>query len=762
MFEIFRIRAIAGMAMTIAVLFGAGEPAAAQSPGTVIRVNAGGGAYTDSAGHVWSADAGYNSGSTFALSGAITGTADPALYASGRFDPSSGSPNLEYSFAVPGGVYDVRLHFADGFGPGARQFSVKLEGTTVFANLDVGAEAGVLTALVKSATVQVTDGNLNIEFLFGASGNTPIINAIEILGTDAPTTPLGLSPVAKSPTQVNLSWQPSTDNGPVAAYAVERCSGASCKNFAQVGLVSSASYVDSGLTPPQTYRYRVRAFDNEGNASPFSEISATTLAVNESFTPIRVNAGGGSYTDTAGHVWSADAGYNTGSTFSPGGAISGTSDPALYADGRFDPSTSPPNLQYSFVVPSGMYDVRLHFADGFGAGARQFSVKLEGATVFANLDVGAEVGALAALVKSATAQVTDGHLDIEFLFGASTNTPIINAIEIGQVSAADVEAPSVPGALSAVAASSSRIDLSWGAAGDNVATTGYRVERCRGIACSNFAEVATATGTTFSDTTLSFAATYRYRVRAVDSSSNYSGYSSIASAATYLGSDMQSPTAPAALGASAASGSQIELNWSESTDNVGVVGYRLERCQGAGCSNFAQIAALTSTSYMDGSLVAGVLYRYRVRAVDAIPNFSAYSSIVSATTLSGGGDSESPSAPAPLSTSVFSANRIDLSWGASTDNVGVVGYFIERCPGAACSTFTQIAALGALTMYPDSSLVGGTTYRYRVRATDAQGNLGAYSAIVTATTAPGTGRSGSTTYQYDSFGRLKQVTVTPQ
>ncbi len=56
-------------------------------------------------------------------------------------------------------------------------------------------------------------------------------------------------------------------------------------------------------------------------------------------------------------------------------------------------------------------------------------------------------------------------------------------------------------------------------------------------------------------------------------------------------SDTQAPTAPASLAATAAGSAQIDLSWTASTDNVGVTGYRVERCQGAGCSNFAQIAS---------------------------------------------------------------------------------------------------------------------------------------------------------------------------
>ena len=66
------------------------------------------------------------------------------------------------------------------------------------------------------------------------------------------------------------------------------------------------------------------------------------------------------------------------------------------------------------------------------------------------------------------------------------------------------------------------------------------------------------------------------------------------------------------------------------------------------------------------------------------------------------------------------------------------------------------------TSYSDTALASATTYRYRVRATDAAPNLGPYSDIATTATNSGSGKAGSVTYQYDSFGRLKQVTVSPE
>lgn len=96
--------------------------------------------------------------------------------------------------------------------------------------------------------------------------------------------------------------------------------------------------------------------------------------------------------------------------------------------------------------------------------------------------------------------------------------------------------------------------------------------------------------------------------------------------------DTISPSAPQNLIAAAISPSQINLSWAASTDNVGVVGYKVERCEGSNCINFIQIATSTTTNYSDTNLSSNTTYRYRVRAFDADNNTSPYSSIVSATT----------------------------------------------------------------------------------------------------------------------------------
>ena len=194
------------------------------------------------------------------------------------------------------------------------------------------------------------------------------------------------------------------------------------------------------------------------------------------------------------------------------------------------------------------------------------------------------------------------------------------------------------------------------------------------------------------------------------------------------GTDTQEPTAPTNLATAPVSPNRIDLSWTASTDNVGVTGYRVERCQGVGCTNFAEVAQPIGATYSDTGLSAGTTYRYRVRARDPAGNLSAYSAIVTETTPTQAQDTQAPSAPTGLTTKAVSASQIDLGWTASTDNVGVTGYRVERCRGSGCTNFAEVAQ-PAGTSYSDTGLTASTTYRYRVRARDAAGNLSPYSAI---------------------------------
>ncbi|MFD0693491.1 NPCBM/NEW2 domain-containing protein [Paenibacillus sp. GCM10027628] len=91
-----------------------------------------------------------------------------------------------------------------------------------------------------------------------------------------------------------------------------------------------------------------------------------------------------------------------------------------------------------------------------------------------------------------------------------------------------------------------------------------------------------------------------------------------------------------------------------------------------------------------------------------------------------GSDTQAPTAPANLATSNITQNSVQLSWTASTDNVGVTGYDIYK--GAA------LAGTSTTTSFNVSGLTAGTAYSFTVKAKDAAGNLSTASNTVNITT----------------------------
>jgi chitodextrinase len=90
-------------------------------------------------------------------------------------------------------------------------------------------------------------------------------------------------------------------------------------------------------------------------------------------------------------------------------------------------------------------------------------------------------------------------------------------------------------------------------------------------------------------------------------------------------------------------------------------------------------------------------------------------------------DADPPSAPQGLWGTVRSQSSLQLAWSASTDNVGVKAYRIERsADGAVFALIAEVAATDAVV----GGLAIDTPYWFRVVARDAGGNLSAPSGVL--------------------------------
>ena len=214
---------------------------------------------------------------------------------------------------------------------------------------------------------------------------------------------------------------------------------------------------------------------------------------------------------------------------------------------------------------------------------------------------------------------------------AAANQSAYSTVATATTTTPDIQPPTAPATLSATAVSGSQINLNWSGANDN-GVTGTRWSAVRGQA-DLFADCVPERND-LQRHRADAGTSYSYRVRATDAAGNFGPYSPIASAVT-TAPDTQPPTAPATVVATAVSAAQMNVSWSAATDNVGVTGYRLERCQGTLCATFTPLASPSGMSYSDMGLAPSTSYSYRVFAVDAAGNNGPYSPVATTTTQLG-------------------------------------------------------------------------------------------------------------------------------
>lgn len=186
----------------------------------------------------------------------------------------------------------------------------------------------------------------------------------------------------------------------------------------------------------------------------------------------------------------------------------------------------------------------------------------------------------------------------------------------------DTKVPSIPTNLSSSNIMGASADLSWSASTDNVGVTNYKVYQ-------DGSEIAEVTSATYSVTGLNGATMYSFTVSAIDAEGNESAESLAISITTDTPTDTEAPSVPTDLSSSNVTRVSVDLSWEVSTDNVGVIGYKMYQ----GGSEIAQVAG---TAYSVANLNASTTYSFTVSAVDAEGNESAESSAESITTITAG------------------------------------------------------------------------------------------------------------------------------
>ena len=281
----------------------------------------------------------------------------------------------------------------------------------------------------------------------------------------------------------------------------------------------------------------------------------------------------------------------------------------------------------------------------------------------------------------------------DYLSGVSVLVTSIgtSAAKVAITLPADATAPTTPTSFTAKATSTSSIALAWGPSTDNRAIAGYRIWRN-----GAFLSSVGATTTALTDSGLAPSTTYGYTIRAVDGAGNLSAPVSVS--ATTKAVDTP-PTTPGNLSASVTA-TTARLVWAPASDNLGVTGYRVWR-------DGALLGTTTSLAWNSSNLTPETTYTWTVRAVDTAGQLGAAATVTATTPEV---DVEAPTM-ITATTTPENPTWANLTWAASTDNVGVVGYRVYRD-----------GELYATTGSADRELRVQRQSAYTVVAVDAAGN----------------------------------------
>ncbi|HXE44379.1 MAG TPA: LamG-like jellyroll fold domain-containing protein [Conexibacter sp.] len=404
--------------------------------------------------------------------------------------------------------------------------------------------------------------------------------------------PSNLSAAARSTTQVDLGWLDNSTGE--TGQVVERSTSSSFSSPTDIAVsANQQSYSDTGLTAGTTYWYRVKAVAG-GNASAWSspvQIStpatasyAATVIADRPVSYWKLNETSGTI---AGDATVANPGtYEGAPTLGLAGLVAtdatGTAvgfggagaDARIGQSGSLDLTTGitlEAFIQPSSLPPAGMIRTIV-------AKTGSYSLELNGPTLEMSV---VQLGVSRRLQAPAGTIVAGRVYDVAGTYDGATERLYVNGVQV------------------ASAALTGSTDLTM---------SGVRIGSWDG--------------------------TQQFFAGTLDDISVYASALSAAQVAAHYAAAQQPLGAPSNLSATTVSSSRIDLSWS---DNAGAeAGQVLQRSTDAAFSAPTSIAlGANVTSWSDTGLAAGTQYWYRVRAVDASSNGSAWSPVASATTQAG-------------------------------------------------------------------------------------------------------------------------------
>ena len=601
--------------------------------------------------------------------------------------------------------------------------------------------------------------------------------------TTAPGAPTGLTASALAPDRIYLAWDTPGDDGgaAIAGYKIEISANNSTWSTHVANTSSTDTfYTDASRSLGDTRYYRVSAINSAGTGTASNVADATTSSALTSSPPTNLTVTargpttifanwdapaytGGGVLYYFAHVLHDDGvtdfttGFRTGGTsFTFGSSLDYGEHQRIRAettyqiyvvayneDNRPSPATKPvsvttlpataPTAPRSLAAtPHGPNQINLSWsqpADDRGASITGYRIEVSSNAGTTWSDLVADTASTDTTYPHTGLSLGDTHhYRVSAINSAGTGT----ASGTASATTVSTTVPDAPTDLTAMAGSSTRIDLSWKAPDNNggAAITGYRIEVSSnaGTSWSDLVADTASTDTTYAHTGLSAGDTRIYRVSAINSAST--GAASGTAGAT----TPTPPGAPTGLSATADGPNQINLSWNRPADTGGaaITGYRIEVSSNAGMTWSDLVADTDSadTTYPHTGLSLGDTRHYRVSAINSAGTGTA-SGTASATTSA----ATAPGRTTGLTASTLGPDRIYLRWNTPAHNgAAITGYKIESSSnaGATWSDLVADTASSAAT-YIDTSLSLGDTRHYRISAINSAGT-GATSNTANATT----------------------------
>jgi chitodextrinase len=475
----------------------------------------------------------------------------------------------------------------------------------------------------------------------------------------APSTPTNVSVTGTTATSVSIAWSPSTDDVSVSGYGLYR-------SGTRVSETPSTKTTYTGLTCGITYDLGIDAFDGAGSRSAVVAISVPTspcqAAPTSSGVVSQTIANGSTVSATVG--WRGVYDKNGDKVEDDPGSIqflvdgkqvlSEINPPFGDTDGFWD-STSVSDGPHTFQVRAVNDNGTLLATNTVTAtvknavasvgpaqpasdttaptppgNPRVVSATSTSATISwtAATDNVAVVGYRlmrgTALVGTTTATTATfngltcgtGYQVSVDAHDAAGNTSSAAKLSITTAACTDTQAPTAPGNVTASARTATSLALMWTASTDNVGVVGYGIYK-GGVL------IGTTAGTTGIVDGLDCGTNYTLAVDAFDASGNNSD-EVVVMVATTACADVSAPTVPKGLTASASTSTGLTLDWTASTDDVGVTGYDVYR-------NGTKVGSSITPKYVASGLTCGTTYTFAVAAFDAAGNRSVQAQLASST-----------------------------------------------------------------------------------------------------------------------------------